>query len=147
MLDEKMLSLARNRLATIASTALVEDVADLMSKPHVDLVVVTGEEGEMVGVLTKSDIIRHLRRCVMQPNSVVTGEIMTRSVIFYRVGDVLKEIWAAMEGGGPLRVPVLDDDQAPVGIIYARDALRCLLGNVESDEALLRDYVMHVGYH
>lgn len=34
----------------------------------------------------------------------------------------------------------------PIGIIYARDALQRLLGEAESDEALLRDHVMDVGY-
>lgn len=44
------------------------------------------------------------------------------------------------------RIPILDQDGKPVGIIYARHTLQNLLGEVENDEALLRDYVMNVGY-
>jgi hypothetical protein len=47
---------------------------------------------------------------------------------------------------GLQRIPVLDGNRKPVGIIYARDALQCLLGEVEGEETLLRDYVMNVGY-
>jgi CBS domain-containing protein len=51
-----------------------------------------------------------------------------------------------MKARGLQRIPVVDGNRKPVGIIYARDALQCLLGDVENDEALLRDYVMDVGY-
>ena len=51
-----------------------------------------------------------------------------------------------MKARGLQRIPVVDQVGNPVGIIYARDALQALLGEVESDETLLRDYVMNVGY-
>jgi len=50
-----------------------------------------------------------------------------------------------MKERGLQRISVLDQDGKPVGIIYARDALQELLGEVENDEALLRDYMMNVG--
>lgn len=50
-----------------------------------------------------------------------------------------------MKARGLQRIPVRRG-QEPLGVIYARDALQCLLGEVENDEALLRDYVMDVGY-
>jgi len=57
----------------------------------------------------------------------------------------LQDIWAMMKARGLQRIPVRRG-QEPLGVIYARDALQCLLGEVENDEALLRDYVMDVGY-
>ena len=43
-------------------------------------------------------------------------------------------------------VPVTDPDFRPIGVLTARDALQALLEGVENEEALLRDYVMCVGY-
>jgi CBS domain-containing protein len=57
MLAEQMLPRARERLATIDAAAPVKEAADLMSKPHTDLVVVCDPDGGMVGVLTKTDIV------------------------------------------------------------------------------------------
>ncbi len=57
MLVEQMLPRARERLATINAGAPVKEAADLMSKPHTDLVVVCDQDGGMVGVLTKTDIV------------------------------------------------------------------------------------------
>ena len=51
-----------------------------------------------------------------------------------------------MKSRGLQRIPMLDGSRKPIGIVFARDALQCLLGEVEDDEALLRDYVMNVGY-
>ncbi len=59
---------------------------------------------------------------------------------------MIPDIWAMMKARGLQRIPVLDAGRKPLGVIYARDALQCLLGEVENDEALLRDYVMDVGY-
>lgn len=137
---------ARERLATIGGAAPVKDAAELMSKPHTDIVVVCGEDGGMVGVVTKTDIVRQITRCIGSGCIATVDTIMTRNVVSCRPDEQLQEIWSVMKSRGLQRVPVLDGNRKPVGIIYARDALRCLLGEVENDEALLRDYVMNVGY-
>lgn len=56
MLVEQMLSRARQGLAVIEVEAPVMEAAALMSKPHTNLVVVC-DQGDMVGVLTKPDIV------------------------------------------------------------------------------------------
>ena len=64
MFAEQMLPRARERLATIGGAAPVKDAAELMSKPHTDIVVVCGEDGGMVGVVTKTDIVGQITRCI-----------------------------------------------------------------------------------
>jgi CBS domain-containing protein len=58
MFIEQMLSRARERLATIGAGARVREAADLMLKPHTDLVVVCDYDGGMVGVVYEN---RHRR--------------------------------------------------------------------------------------
>jgi CBS domain-containing protein len=50
-------------LAVIESKAPVKEAAALMSKPYTDLVVVC-DHGAMVGVLTKTDIVGQIGRCM-----------------------------------------------------------------------------------
>jgi CBS domain-containing protein len=45
-----------------------------------------------------------------------------------------------------LHVPIVSEDFRPLGVINARDALLVLLEGAEHEEALLRDYVMGIGY-
>ena len=51
-----------------------------------------------------------------------------------------------MKERGLFHVPVVDDNLAPLGVINARDVLLVLLEGSEYEEALLRDYVMGIGY-
>ena len=146
MLVEQMLPRARERLATVSTAAPVKDAADLMSKPHTDLVVVCDHDGDMVGVLTKTDIVGQIRRCVGGGCTARVDTIMTRDVISCRPGDALHDVWSVMRARGLQRIPIVDQGGKPIGVIYARDALQSLLGEAENDEALLRDYVMNVGY-
>jgi CBS domain-containing protein len=146
MFAERMLTKARERLVTINGSALVKDAAALMAKPHIDLVVVCGQDGKMVGVLTKTDIVGQITRCMGSGCTARVDTIMTQDVASCQTCELLQDIWSMMKTRGLQRIPVVDQIGKPIGIIYARDALQALLGEVESDEALLRDYVMNVGY-
>ena len=146
MFAEQMLPRARERLATVSAGAPVREAADLMSKPHTDLVVVCDQDGSMVGVLTKTDIVGQIRHCAGNGCTASVDAIMTRDVVSCRPAELLEDIWSAMKARGLQRIPVVDQNSKPIGIIYARDALQNLLGEVENQESLLRDYVMGVGY-
>ena len=41
---------------------------------------------------------------------------------------------------------ILDDDGRAQGVLHARDVAIALIGEVNYEEVLLRDYVMGVGY-
>ena len=123
MFVERILPKARERLATIGAAAPVREAAGLMSKPHTDLVVVCDHDGGMAGVLTKTDIVGQIGRCGGGACMDRVDTIMTRDAFSCTPGDF-----------------------KPIEVIYARDALQSLLAEIEDEEALLRDYVMNIGY-
>jgi len=51
-----------------------------------------------------------------------------------------------MQARGFVHVPVVDAAGRPTGVVNARDALREMMIEGQYEEALLRDYVMGVGY-
>jgi CBS domain-containing protein len=146
MFVEQILPQARERLATIDAIASVTDAAKVMTTLHADLVVVCNETGSMIGVIAKTDIVTQIGRCGAGGCTARVETIMTREVLSCRVDDLLKDVWMAMKARGLQRVPVVAEDGKPIGILYLRDVLNSLLGEVEDEEALLRDYVMNVGY-
>lgn len=146
MLVEQMLERVRERLAVVDAAASIKDVAGLMAKPHTDLVVVC-ECDDIVGVVTKTDIIGEISRFLGSGCMARVDSIMTRDVTFCRANEMLSDVWLVMKKGGLQRIPVLDQNRKPIGILYSRDALRYLLTESQIDEELLRDYVMGVGYH
>lgn len=71
---------------------------------------------------------------------------MTRETFSCRVNEWLQDVWTSIKKRGPQRIPALGGDGRPIGILYSRDVLQRLLGEVEDEETLLRDYVMNVVY-
>lgn len=145
MFVENMLPRALARLALIDVEAPVRAAADLMAKPHTDIVVVC-DHGEMVGVVTKTDIVGQISRCIGAGCIARVDSIMTRDVTHCRATDLLYDVWSLMNRHGFQRIPVLGEGRKPIGVIYTRDALQNLLDEVENDGQLLRGYIFGVGY-
>lgn len=145
MIVKTILPRALERLSVIEAGAPVSEAATLMSKPHTDLIVVC-DHGDMVGVLTKTDIVGQIGRCMGSGCTARVDSIMTRDVTYCRVDGVLLEVWSVMRERGVQRVPILDEARRPLGIIYAREALQALLSKSEDEDELFRDYISGVGY-
>jgi len=146
MFVERLLPKARERLVTIAYDAPLIQAAMLLHT-GTDLVVVCGSAGLLAGVITKADIVRQISRCQGASCTTAASLMMTRDVVLCRAGDLLNDVWARMKERGLKNIPVADQDARPLGVLNARDTLQVLLQEAENGEALLRDYVMGVGYN
>jgi CBS domain-containing protein len=144
MIVKNILPRALERLALIEAGAPARDAAALMSKPHTDLIVVCNH-GDIVGVLTKTDIVGQMGRCTGAGCTARVDSITTRNVTYCRTHETLLDVWSVMRERGLQRVPILDEARRPLGIIYAREALQALLSESENQDELLRDYISGSG--
>lgn len=144
---EKVLPMARKRLATIQIDARLVDAARQLNGPQRNLVVVCDEAGKMAGIITKTDVVSRISTCTGFSCTMPAADAMTQDVTFCRADDRLHDVWARIREQGLKSIPVVDREQRPIGVLIARDALRVLLEDAEYEEHLLRDYVMTVGYH
>ena len=143
---EKMLPVARERLVVIDESALLTTAARLLNDRHTNLVVARDKKGTMTGVVTKTDIVRQLSHCHGSGCTAPVAAVMTRDVTCCRSADLLQDVWSIMKERNLLHIPIVDEEFRPVGVVNARDALLLLLEGTEYEEALLRDYVMGIGY-
>ena len=146
MLVERILPIALKRLRTIEPDAILPDAAKLLSDTHISLVVVCNADRKMIGVITKTDIVRQIANCQGSRCTSAASAVMTRDITYCHSGDLLRDVLSKMKVSGFVHIPIVGQDSRPFGVIYARDALQFLLGDVECDISLLRDYVMGVGY-
>lgn len=146
MLVEKLLPKARERLVAIPDGAPLMDAARRL-RAGTDVVLVCDASGILTGVITKSDVVARIGHC--QGSSCVTPAalVMTRGLVTCRPGDWVHDVWTIMKQRKLKNIPVVGTEMKPIGVLNARDALDALLGEVENEEALLRDYVMGLGYH
>jgi CBS domain-containing protein len=146
MFVERMLPVARERLVTIGDDALLTNAARLLDGRHINLVVACDSGGAMVGVVTKTDVVRQMSHCHGSGCTASVATVMTKDVTYCRPGDLLHDVWTIMKERSLLHIPIVGEDSKPLGVINVLDALLALLEGSEYQEALLRDYVMGIGY-
>lgn len=137
----------RSRLVTVGLETLLLEVAQRLAGPRINIVVVCNADGSMAGVIGRTDIVRRIGSCAGSACTTLAADLMTRDVHRCRPQQPLSEVLTMMHTHGRAHVPVIDEALRPVGMLDARDALRALLADERYEEALLRDYVMGVGYH
>jgi CBS domain-containing protein len=143
---EKIVPVARERLATIRDDAPLTEAAKFLDGSHINLVVVCDKHGAMAGVITRTDIVRQVSLCLGCGCTAPAATVMTKDVICCRPSESLQDVWLIMKEQKLLHVPIVDDDLRPLGVINARDALLVLLEGSEYETSLMRDYVMGIGY-
>lgn len=143
---KKILPVAQKRLATVKDDDLLTKAASLLDGRHINLVVVCNNDGAMVGIITRTDVVRQMSLCQGCGCKVDVGSVMTGDVISCQLEDSLQDVWSTMREQNFLHVPIVDDNLKPLGVINERDALCLLLEESKYEENLMRDYVMGVGY-
>jgi CBS domain-containing protein len=148
ILVEKILPVARERLVTVRDDALLAEAARFLDGRHINVVVVCDKDGAMVGVVTRTDVVRQIGLFLGQGCGCTApiATAMTRDVTYCCPDDLLQDVWSIMKERKLLHVPIVGKDFRPLGVINARDALLVLLESSEHEGALLRDYVMGIGY-
>jgi len=143
---DRILPAGRKRLVTIRDEAPLMDAAKLLREPDADLVVVCNADERMVGVISKTDVVRQISQWRESEFAAPASTVMTRTVVSFRPDDLLQDVWTAMKHRSLKNVPIMDQDSRPIGVLNARDVLEALLEEVEQEEMLLRDYVMRIGH-
>jgi CBS domain-containing protein len=142
-----MLAAARSHLFVIDDNSPLTDAASLLADTKRPMIVVCDRRGTMVGIVTRTDIVRQIRRCQGCACTTPCAEVMTKEITSCRPDDSLDEVWASMKSKALKSVPIVDTEQRPVGLVLARDALELLLSEAEHEGILLKEYMNSVGYH
>lgn len=137
---------ARARLLTVSADTLLSEVAALLSSAQISVVVVCDASGAALGVITETILVRRLGSGQADFFTTRAGDVMTPAFTSCAPQDLLSDVLAMMHARGLIHVVLLGADQRPLGVLNARDGLRALLAAGNQEEALLRNYVMGVGY-
>ena len=89
ILVERVLPIALKRLNTIKVGALLTDAAKLLCDTHKALLVVCNPDGVMVGVISKTDIVRQIAHCEGSRCTTPAKAVMTRDVTYCHSSDPL----------------------------------------------------------
>lgn len=100
MFVESLLPVAHGRLTTVQADASLTDTAKLLCGTHNALVVVCNADGAMVGVVTKTDVVRQISRCPGNVCGTTAAAVMTQEVVSCRPSDPLRGVLSLMKERG-----------------------------------------------
>jgi predicted transcriptional regulator len=114
-------------------TSLAEAAA-LLDERQVTGVPVMSRRGEVVGMLSRTDLVA---RYGSDPSAPSAGDAMTAEVLSVRPDDLIDEAARLMAFAEVHRLLVLDDAREVVGIVTSMDVLRELAGYPRRSERVL----------
>ena len=138
--------MARSRLLTVSADTLLVEVAALLSSAEISVVVVCDTAGAPLGIITETVLVKHLGLGQGDFFSTRAADVMSLEFADCAPDDLLSDVLAMMHTRGIIHVLLVDPSKILLGVINARDGLRALLAAGNHEEALLRNYVMGVGY-
>jgi CBS domain-containing protein len=144
MLIDSLSAATSARLVEINVDDTLKTAALCLSRPGIGLIVVCREGGEAGGVLTKSDLVRHLATKGAADDPV--PPLMSWPIVSCAPDDDVYSVWQIMTERKLQNVRVLGVDLNPLGVLDIRDAMEVLLEQEQFQEHMLVDYIAGVGY-
>ena len=132
-------------MVTLLDGATLIEAATLL-RTGTDLIIVCDAAGVLRGVVTKTDVVNQISHCQGAACLATLESTMTKDVLYCLATDPLDKVWASMKARSLKNIPAVDAQLRPLGLLRARDVLQVLLDETSEETALLRDYVMGIGY-
>ena len=141
---DSILPVVAMRLATVGRETPLTEVGAVLGRPGQDMVVVCDGAGFALGVITRTDAVRHF---VSEANQHLPADAMIAGpMIACSVEDDLMTVLRNMQTRRLHNLPVVNGRGLPVGILAAADALAALLTVERDQETSLVDYITGIGY-
>lgn len=137
---------ASKRLVVVSPEAGVRAVAGKLAEPGVDLVVVVGADGKMLGVVTDSDIVAWVAERRVGEADATAEALMSRTVYSCRANEVLGTVVSEAVGRKLKHFPILSSGDKPIGVVYVSDALITLHKEDQLSTESLLEFVHGGGY-
>lgn len=137
---------ASKRLVVVAPETGLRGVAERLAEPGVDLVVVVGANGKMLGVVTDSDIVDWVAKSSVGKADATAGVLMSKTVYSCTAGEVFGTVVSEAVSRKLKHFPILSDDNQPIGVIYVSDALITLHKEDQLSTESILEFVHGAGY-
>ncbi|MEZ6141908.1 MAG: CBS domain-containing protein [Zavarzinella sp.] len=110
--------------------ATVGDAVSLMQKENVGCVVIC-EAGKLVGLFTENDLMVRVL-AVDKPLTTSIEEVMTSNPVTANIKDHVRTVVRKMKSGGYRHIPLVDDDNRPVGLVAVKKIIHYVVEHYSS---------------
>jgi CBS domain-containing protein len=133
---------AKGRAVTTArADATLLDVSSKLAAKKIGCIVVIGDSGRIVGIMSERDVIRAIAEGGASALNEPVNRFMTQAVQTCHEGTTLEQLMETMTQGRFRHLPVVDDADALVGIISIGDVVKHHIAEVEMEVSAMRGYL------
>jgi CBS domain-containing protein len=111
-------------VATCRHNDTLNTAAQLMWEHDCGAVPVTGDDGQLIGMITDRDICMATYTRGSAPHEIRVADAMSKQVFSCRANDSLETAEHLMGQKQVRRVPIVDSDNRPVGVLSLNDIAR-----------------------
>ena len=127
-------------VATVSSDTKVFAVAGTMKDRVIGALVVTGDEAQLLGIISERDIVHGLVERGRDLVDARVGDLMTVDVLTCAPEDRITKLMAQMTERRIRHLPVVEDG-ALCGIVSIGDVVKNRLDEISAEASALREYV------
>ncbi len=107
-------------LVTIDGTATVQQAVKTMAEKSIGAILIV-EQGKVAGIFTERDLMTKVVAKDLDPSATRIADVMTRSPKTVKGNDAAIDSLELMAAGGFRHLPVVDEDEKPIGMVSQRD--------------------------
>ncbi len=124
----------------ITADATLAEAIRILAQRRIGAVVVTGEDGSLVGILSERDVVRALAEGQGAVLNRPLSAFMTRGITTCTEDDTVDDLMELMTLGRFRHIPVLSHGTL-VGIVSIGDVVKTRIAETVREAAILRDYI------
>ena len=129
-------------VATIDQAASLADAAARLRDRGVGALVVSDDGERIDGIVSERDVVRALAAHGAGALGRTVGSVMSADVVTCAAGDSVEELMVSMTDRRIRHLPVVDGDRL-TGIVSIGDVVKARLGQLETENQVLFDYITH----
>ena len=128
------------RVTSVAPTATIAEVAELLATHGIGAVLVIDRADQLLGIVSERDIMRSLAANGARTLEMTAGQLMTRALQIAHPETTVAEAMRMMTVGRFRHLPVLDGDRL-VGLISIGDVVKARIMQQDMEVDSLKAYV------
>jgi CBS domain-containing protein len=113
------------KVITVKPTSTVVDAAKVLTENRIGLLMVVGDEGKFVGVLSERDIVKAVAQGADLIHGMAVEEIAVKKVVACRPQTTAADVFRTMSTRGFRHMPVIHEGKV-VGVVSLTDVLLAL---------------------
>lgn len=125
---------------TVLAHAPIAEAVQVLDQHRIGAVVVLTDSGDVAGILSERDIVRHLGGDPAGLLQRAVREVMTAAVVTCQRRTTIDELMELMTTRRIRHVPVVEDGEL-VGIVSIGDVVKRKIEEAEQEALALREYI------